>query len=125
MHSSSRTTQTGLNGVTNAASEVSGRITLSNAKGCSLTIDLSYKSADTSNNQNTGINFLWRNNSGTVEMVGVKPDDGDINISLGKTKMLMKENTVETIVPLASLEPQEVLLYPPPLELIKRRSIIS
>ena len=39
-----------------------------------------------SNNQNTGINFLWRNNSGTVEMVGVKPDDGDINISLGKPK---------------------------------------
>ncbi len=72
---------------TNAASEVSGLpITLSNAKGCSLTIDLSYKSADTSNNQNTGINFLWRNNSGTVEMVGVKPDDGDINISLGKPK---------------------------------------
>ena len=72
---------------TNAASEVSGLpITLGNAKGCSLTIDLSYKSADTSNNQNTGINFLWRNNSGTVEMVGVKPDDGDINISLGKPK---------------------------------------
>ncbi|MEX0503535.1 lectin-like protein [Alphaproteobacteria bacterium LSUCC0719] len=72
---------------TNAASEVSGLpISLSNAKGCNLTIDLSYKSADTSNNQNTGINFLWRNNSGTVEMVGVKPDDGDINISLGKPK---------------------------------------
>ena len=72
---------------TNAASKVSGLpITLSNARGCSLTIDLSYKSADTSNNQNTGINFLWRNNSGTVEMVGVKPDDGDINISLGKPK---------------------------------------
>ena len=72
---------------TNAAPEVSGLpIILRNAKGCSLTIDLSYKSADTSNNQNTGINFLWRNNSGTVEMVGVKPDDGDINISLGKPK---------------------------------------
>lgn len=71
----------------NTASEVSGLpITLSNAKGCSLTIDLSYESADTSNNQNTGINFLWRNNSGTVEMVGVKPHDGDINISLGKPK---------------------------------------
>ena len=51
-----------------------------------VTIDLSYKSADTSNNQNTGINFLWRNNSGTVEMVGVRPDDGDINISLCKPK---------------------------------------
>jgi len=50
---------------------------------CRVTNDTDVKKID---NQYTGINFLWRNNSGTVEMVGVKPDDGDINNSLGNPK---------------------------------------